>query len=81
MQLDFLLLAAIAGFTLAATTPKTQAQISVNIGVAPNCPYGYDEAAPYNCAPTATTVLSGLRAASSSVLASGFMALPTFKVM
>src|SRR5580704_9180238 len=47
----FLALAAIAGFTLAATTPKTQAQISVNIGVAPNCPYGYYDAAPYNCAP------------------------------
>ena len=47
----FLALAAIAGFTLAATTPKTQAQISVNIGAAPNCPYGYYEAAPYNCAP------------------------------
>ena len=46
-----LALAAIAGFTFAATTPKTQAQISVNIGVAPNCPYGYYEAAPYNCAP------------------------------
>jgi hypothetical protein len=43
--------AAIAGSTFAATTPKTQAQISVEIGAAPNCPYGYYDAAPYNCAP------------------------------
>jgi hypothetical protein len=27
------------------------AQISVNIGVAPVCPYGYFDYAPYNCAP------------------------------
>jgi hypothetical protein len=27
------------------------AQVSVNIGVAPVCPYGYFDYAPYNCAP------------------------------
>ena len=27
------------------------AQVSVNIGVAPDCPYGYFDYAPYNCAP------------------------------
>ncbi len=27
------------------------AQISVNIGVAPECPYGYFDYAPYDCAP------------------------------
>jgi len=27
------------------------AQVSVNIGVAPVCPYGYYDYAPYNCAP------------------------------
>jgi hypothetical protein len=27
------------------------AQVSVNIGVAPICPYGYYDFAPYNCAP------------------------------
>ena len=47
----FLALAAIAGSAFAATTPKTQAQISVEIGAAPNCPYGYYDTAPYNCAP------------------------------
>jgi hypothetical protein len=43
--------AAVAGLFFAANTPKTQAQISVEIGVAPDCPYGYYEAAPYGCAP------------------------------
>lgn len=46
-----LIATAVAGLFIAVTTPKTQAQISVNIGVAPNCPYGYYEAAPYGCAP------------------------------
>jgi hypothetical protein len=32
-------------------TAKTQAQVSVNIGVAPDCPYGYYDVAPYDCAP------------------------------
>src|SRR6201997_4475869 len=31
--------------------PVAPAQISVNIGVAPVCPYGYFDYAPYNCAP------------------------------
>jgi hypothetical protein len=44
-------LAAVAGICLMATTPKTEAQVAVNIGVAPECPYGYYDVAPYNCAP------------------------------
>jgi len=32
--------------------PKAEAQVSVNIGVAPACPYGYYDAAPYGCAPS-----------------------------
>jgi hypothetical protein len=47
----FLALTAAAGLCFAASAPKTQAQVSVNIGVAPNCPYGYYEAPPYTCAP------------------------------
>src|ERR1700679_715589 len=43
-------LAAVAGICLMATTPKTEAQVAV--GVAPDCPYGYYDVAPYNCAPT-----------------------------
>jgi hypothetical protein len=48
----FLLLATVAGIGFTMTTPKAQAQVSVDIGVAPDCPYGYYDAAPYNCAPT-----------------------------
>lgn len=47
----FLAVAAMAGFGLIATTPKAEAQVSVDIGVAPDCPYGYYDAAPYGCAP------------------------------
>jgi hypothetical protein len=42
---------ALAGICFIATPPKTEAQISINIGGAPNCPYGYYDYAPYNCAP------------------------------
>src|SRR5580658_5575974 len=31
--------------------PVAPAQVSVNIGVAPVCPYGYYDYAPYDCAP------------------------------
>jgi hypothetical protein len=31
--------------------PGAPAQVSVNIGVAPVCPYGYYDFAPYNCSP------------------------------
>lgn len=44
-------LAAVAGICLMATTPKTEAQVTVSVGVAPECPYGYYDVAPYNCAP------------------------------
>lgn len=36
---------------LVSAVPTAPAQISVNIGVAPVCPYGYFDYAPYNCAP------------------------------
>src|SRR6202050_3978838 len=49
--LRILALAAIAGSSIAATTPKIQAQVGVEIGVAPVCPYGYYDVAPYDCAP------------------------------
>ncbi|MGO9777188.1 MAG: hypothetical protein ACLQGT_08785 [Terracidiphilus sp.] len=45
------LLSAVAGCFLMATAPKATAQIAVEIGAAPDCPYGYYDAAPYNCAP------------------------------
>ena len=50
--LKALALTTVAGFAFAAAvTPQAQAQVSVNIGVAPNCPYGYYDTAPYGCAP------------------------------
>jgi hypothetical protein len=44
-------LAAVAGLCLAANAPKATAQINVEIGVAPECPYGYYDTTPYGCAP------------------------------
>ncbi|MGA8500580.1 MAG: hypothetical protein WB683_03460 [Candidatus Sulfotelmatobacter sp.] len=50
-KLTFLVLAAVVaiGFTVAA--PQTQAQVAVEIGPEPVCPYGYYDVPPYNCAP------------------------------
>jgi hypothetical protein len=45
------------GFALAllgfapAITPTAHGQITLTIGGEPNCPYGYFDYAPYNCAP------------------------------
>src|SRR5271170_4481617 len=47
----FLTLTAVAGLCFAVSAPKAQAQVSVEIGAAPECPYGYYDAAPYGCAP------------------------------
>lgn len=47
-----LMLAAVAGICFTAAAPKADAQISVSIGAAPDCPYGYYDYAPYDCAPT-----------------------------
>lgn len=42
---------AVAGICLTGSAPKALAQISVNIGAAPSCPYGYYDYAPYSCSP------------------------------
>ncbi|MGB7727337.1 MAG: hypothetical protein WBL50_04850 [Candidatus Acidiferrum sp.] len=47
----FLILAAVAGSCFTVAIPKAEAQATVEVGVAPDCPYGYYNAAPYNCAP------------------------------
>src|ERR1700734_2687529 len=47
----FLVLAAVAAISFTANTPKAAAQVAVEIGVAPQCPYGYYDGAPYGCAP------------------------------
>src|ERR1039457_5112148 len=44
-------IAAVAGFLFKVTPPKAQAQVSVEVGVAPDCPYGYYDYAPYSCVP------------------------------
>jgi hypothetical protein len=49
---NFLAIAAVAGASLFAAAPQANAQaVTVNIGVAPSCPYGYYDYAPYNCVP------------------------------
>jgi hypothetical protein len=50
-NIKVLALAAIAAFALAPGAPKAAAQVTLDIGVAPDCPYGYYDYAPYNCAP------------------------------
>src|ERR1700729_4119868 len=50
-RLKRLMLAAIAGTCFTAAIPTAEAQVSVQIGPAPDCPYGYYDVAPYSCAP------------------------------
>jgi hypothetical protein len=49
--LKFLVLAGAAAIVFTAGAPKVEAQVAINIGVAPQCPYGYYDGAPYGCAP------------------------------
>jgi hypothetical protein len=46
-----LALPALAALFLAVPSQRASAQITVSIGVAPVCPYGYFNYAPYQCAP------------------------------
>lgn len=46
-----ILVLAVAGICFTATAPRAEAQVSVAIGVAPDCPYGYYDYSPYGCAP------------------------------
>jgi len=46
-----LALVAVAGIGFTVAAPKLSSQVSINIGDAPQCPYGYYDAAPYGCAP------------------------------
>jgi hypothetical protein len=47
------LLVVVAGICLTVSAPKIKAQVSVgiNVGAAPDCPYGYYDYAPYACSP------------------------------
>ena len=50
-RFELVLLAAVAAIGCTATAPKAEAQVAVEVGVAPDCPYGYYDVAPYACAP------------------------------
>jgi hypothetical protein len=50
--LKFLVVAAVAGGGFTATAPTAHAAVGIEIGVAPQCPYGYYDTAPYGCAPS-----------------------------
>jgi hypothetical protein len=47
----FLLVAAVVASCFTAAVPQAKAQVTVEVGVAPECPYGYFDVAPYDCAP------------------------------
>jgi hypothetical protein len=51
-QLNFLAVAAVAAICLTAIPHKAEAQVSLSVGVAPECPYGYYDVSPYRCAPS-----------------------------
>lgn len=51
MRYSILLTAVMTAMLLIAGGSKAQAQISVQIGPPPVCPYGYFDYAPYACAP------------------------------
>jgi len=50
-KLRLLVITAIAAVAIVAGTPKAEAQLNIQIGVAPSCPYGYYDYTPYGCAP------------------------------
>jgi len=37
--------------TMAAPHAQAQVSVGIEVGAAPECPYGYYDVAPYNCAP------------------------------
>lgn len=43
--------AAVAACLITPIAAKASPQVAVEIGVAPECPYGYYDVAPYGCAP------------------------------
>jgi hypothetical protein len=53
IRFKHLAMAVVVVMCFAMAAPKAQAQVSVGVevGAAPECPYGYYDAAPYNCAP------------------------------
>lgn len=50
-KIKYLAFATMAGLFCLATALPMAAQVSVNVGIAPVCPYGYYDVPPYACAP------------------------------
>ncbi|HTC58187.1 MAG TPA: hypothetical protein VK706_17360 [Candidatus Sulfotelmatobacter sp.] len=50
-KLTLLVLAAVVAIAFTVAAPQTQAQVAVEVGPAPVCPYGYYDVPPYDCAP------------------------------
>jgi hypothetical protein len=50
-RIKYLPFTVLAGALVFVTIPRTNAQVSINIGPAPVCPYGYYAVPPYDCAP------------------------------
>ena len=51
MRFPKLFAAAVVATGLTGVVPLAGAQVSINIGPAPACPYGYYDTEPYSCAP------------------------------
>jgi hypothetical protein len=49
--LTLILLGGVGAIGLTAAPTNAEPQVSVEVGVAPDCPYGYYDVAPYYCAP------------------------------
>jgi hypothetical protein len=50
-RFNCVLAAAVAAVGIMATAPKARAQVNIDFGAEPGCPYGYYDFAPYPCAP------------------------------
>src|SRR5580658_11104586 len=51
LKMKVLAVFAVAAVLFAAAGKRASAQVAVEIGAPPVCPYGYYEVPPYNCAP------------------------------
>src|SRR5580704_591180 len=50
-RIELLACAALTAFVMVSGAPKAAAQVDLFTGVAPDCPYGYYDYVPHNCAP------------------------------
>ncbi len=76
-RFKFLVVLAVAGICFTVIAPKTEAQISINIGVPPDVLTVTMTTLLMNVLPTATTARNGLPMACSLAPARGSMAMPS----